>query len=51
MVWEESGVAAVLPLSFSDFDQDLANIVAAVGKNPSIKRLSIGRNFANMKTK
>ncbi|XP_029825948.1 F-actin-uncapping protein LRRC16A isoform X1 [Ixodes scapularis] len=40
-----------LDISENNFDQDLANIVAAVGKNPSIKRLSIGRNFANMKTK
>ncbi|KAL3185119.1 hypothetical protein MRX96_030999 [Rhipicephalus microplus] len=40
-----------LDISENNFDQDLANIVAAVGKNQSIKRLSIGRNFTNMKTK
>ncbi|XP_064467411.1 F-actin-uncapping protein LRRC16A-like isoform X2 [Ornithodoros turicata] len=40
-----------LDISENNFDQDLANIIAAVGRNPSIRHLSIGRNFANMKPK
>lgn len=40
-----------IDLSENNFDQDLANIIIAVGRNPSIRHLSIGRNFANMKPK
>ncbi|GFV89784.1 hypothetical protein TNCV_827761 [Trichonephila clavipes] len=40
-----------LDISENGFDVDLANIVTAVSKNKSIKHLSLGRNFVNIKPK
>ncbi|KAF8774704.1 F-actin-uncapping protein LRRC16A like protein [Argiope bruennichi] len=40
-----------LDISENGFDVDLANIVNAVSKNKSIKHLSLGRNFVNIKPK
>lgn len=60
----KSNGAAVLELSLSDIrcvsgldlsdnglDMDLINVVNSISKNKSIKYLSIGRNFNNIKTK
>ncbi|XP_042894699.1 F-actin-uncapping protein LRRC16A isoform X2 [Parasteatoda tepidariorum] len=47
------GIRCLCSLDISDngFDVDLANIVNAVAKNKSIKHLSLGRNFMNIKPK
>ncbi|KFM62821.1 Leucine-rich repeat-containing protein 16A, partial [Stegodyphus mimosarum] len=47
------GIRCLCSLDISDngFDVDLANIVTSVAKNKSIKHLSLGRNFVNIKPK
>ena len=40
-----------LDLSDNNFDSDIANVINSIGKNKSIKYLSIGRNFSNIKLK
>ena len=40
-----------LDLSDNGLDMDLIQVVGAIGKNKSIKYLSIGRNFNNIKAK
>ncbi|XP_054165054.1 F-actin-uncapping protein LRRC16A-like isoform X2 [Oppia nitens] len=40
-----------LDLSDNSFDVDVMNVINSVGKNKSIKYLSIGKNFANIKPK
>ncbi|KAG1660766.1 F-actin-uncapping protein LRRC16A [Nymphon striatum] len=40
-----------LDISDNSFDTDLANVVSAISKNKSLKRLMLGRNFSTIKSK
>lgn len=38
-------------IQFSDLDSELASVLTAIGKNPSIKSLNMTRSFTGMKIK
>ncbi|RWS24527.1 leucine-rich repeat-containing protein 16A-like protein, partial [Leptotrombidium deliense] len=40
-----------IDLSDNGFDAEVASVITAISKNKSLKRLSIGKNFANIKPK
>ena len=40
-----------LDLSENSFDSEISNVITAVSRNKSLKRLSIGKNFINIKPK
>ena len=40
-----------IDLSENSFDLEVSNVISAVSRNKSLKKLSIGKNFMNIKPK